>query len=55
MESGKFNVEFDFAPGQKVKTCFGDVGTVDMCGMDRYVLRNQDSRWFRFDEIEPVA
>lgn len=51
-------VEFGFDLGEKVKTCFGDIGIVNMLGLDEgrlrkyHVKRSSDSQWFKKEELE---
>lgn len=44
-------VDFKFIIGQKVQTPFGDIGIIEMLGLDTdgrryYVLRSQEDKWF---------
>jgi hypothetical protein len=56
----KTSVEFAFSIDQKVKTVFGDVGIVKMVALDDtackkvYVMRSNDSSWFKEEELTPV-
>lgn len=53
-------VEFEIDLGEKVKTCFGDIGIVNMLGLDEgrlkkyHVKRNSDSQWFKRGELKLV-
>lgn len=54
------HVEFMYDIDQKVKTCFGDVGIVRGVSLDDtrekkyWVMRSQDSAWFKETDLEPV-
>lgn len=50
-------VEFEFMPGDRVETPFGDFGIVTMCAIEDsfatlyYVKRRADSDWFRANQL----
>ncbi len=46
-------VDFKFSVSQAVKTCFDDIGVIEMCGIDDsndkkyFVMREKENKWFR--------
>ena len=51
---------FDYAPGDQVKTCFGDIGFVDSCLYARggqisyYIIRTENNLWLHADQLQPA-
>lgn len=50
-------VDFKFSVGQAIKTCFDDIGVVEMCGIDDsddkkyFVMREKENKWFRESQL----
>ena len=52
-------VHFMFDVGERVETCFDDIGIITMCGYDDagikyYVQRDQNSDWFKEKDLAKV-
>ena len=56
----KKNIRFKFTPNQKVKTLFGDVGVVMLCGIDDspfqkfFVQISTNCQWFNDEQLTAI-
>ena len=55
------NVEFKFEIDQKVKTIFGDMGVINMAGIDDakenkyFVQWSSDSQWMKESQLSEIS